>query len=47
MPCSPKDVKEAYRQKAKQTHPDGGGCAEAFLALQLCYEEAMEFIENA
>ena len=47
MPCSPKDVKEAYRQKAKQTHPDGGGCAEAFLALQLCYEEALEFIENA
>jgi hypothetical protein len=46
MPCSQEDLKEAYRQKAKLTHPDGGGCAEAFLALQQCYEEALEFLEN-
>lgn len=46
MPCSLEEVKEAYRQKAKQTHPDGGGSAEAFVALQQCYEEALEFFKN-
>lgn len=46
MPCNQEDLKEAYRQKAKLTHPDSGGSAEAFLALQQCYEEALEFLEN-
>ena len=46
MPCSIDDVKDAYRQKAKQTHPDSGGSAEAFLALQENYLEAIDFLEN-
>lgn len=45
MPCSLEEVKEAYRQKAKQTHPDGSGSAGAFVALQQCYEEALEFFK--
>jgi curved DNA-binding protein CbpA len=34
----PEAVRRAYRKKAKKTHPDHGGDAESFHALQLAYE---------
>jgi hypothetical protein len=37
-PCEEEELKEAYRQKAMQCHPDTGGNAEAFKAVQAAYE---------
>ncbi len=34
------EVKRAYRQRALATHPDRGGDAEAFRAVQRAYEQA-------
>ena len=31
-------IKKAYRKKAKETHPDGGGTAAAFIEVQKAYE---------
>lgn len=36
--ASPEDIKAAYRGKAKQHHPDKGGDAEAFGAIQKAYD---------
>lgn len=36
--ASPEDIKAAYRARAKQHHPDAGGDAEAFGALQKAYD---------
>jgi len=36
------DIKRAYRSRALQTHPDRGGTAEAFHALQNAYEAAVK-----
>ena len=35
---SPEEIKKAYRRKAKETHPDGGGTAAAFIEVQKAYE---------
>ncbi len=35
---SPEDIKKAYRRKAKETHPDGGGTAATFIEVQNAYE---------
>jgi hypothetical protein len=33
------EVEAAYRQRAKETHPDCGGSAEVFKAIRAAYEE--------
>ncbi len=45
VPFTIDDVKKAYRQKAKLTHPDRGGSIEAFINLQETYEKALAFFE--
>lgn len=39
---TPEQVKAAYIEKAKTTHPDGGGTAEAFQELQRAHDAAHE-----
>lgn len=41
FPCTAADVRRAYRKMAKRLHPDQGGQAEEFLALQTAYEQAL------
>ena len=36
------EIKQAYRSRALQTHPDRGGTAEDFRALQTAYEAALK-----
>jgi len=36
--CSPKDIQTAYRNKAKQHHPDSGGDVDTFHAVSEAYE---------
>ncbi len=38
LPCSPGQVKRAYRRQARQHHPDRGGDARVFDALQRAYQ---------
>lgn len=33
------EIKQAYRERAKETHPDQGGSAEEFLLVRTAYEE--------
>ncbi len=40
-PYGTEDVKKAYRQRAKAAHPDGGGNADIFAALQADYHKAL------
>lgn len=40
--CTLEDVKSAYRQKAKDTHPDKGGCTEEFIQVKAAYDTLME-----
>jgi hypothetical protein len=40
-------IKQAYRARALQTHPDRGGSAEAFRALQSAYESALKRRKHA
>jgi len=40
------EVKLAYRNKARQLHPDLGGDVEAFHALRVAYNEAVLEISN-
>lgn len=35
-------IREAYRERAKETHPDHGGSVEAFLAVREAYEHLRE-----
>ena len=37
------DALHAYREKAKEVHPDQGGSEEAFEALQEAYREANDY----
>lgn len=43
-PCTTEDVKAAYRHLARQTHPDLGGDAGAFQALNEAYRQALSLI---
>jgi hypothetical protein len=42
-PCTVADVHMAYREKAKQAHPDHGGSVDDFLKLQQAYERGLEY----
>ena len=42
LPCSPGQVKRAYRRQARQHHPDRGGDARVFHALQRAFERLAE-----
>lgn len=43
-PYTPEDVRMAYREKAKEAHPDHGGSVENFLKLQQAYDRAVEYV---
>ena len=42
--CSLSDVTEAYRRRARTTHPDHGGSKEAFQLLREDYEKAKRYV---
>ena len=44
LPCTPEDVKRAYREKAEKLHPDRGGDRRKFMRLQGHFEKAMQFL---
>jgi hypothetical protein len=46
-PCTVVAVKSAYRRLAKQHHPDRGGAAGRFLALQTAYRQALALLRDA
>lgn len=46
LPVTPEDVRQAYREKAKQTHPDRGGESAQFKALQAAFDEALQFAQQ-
>lgn len=46
LPCVEADIKEAYRQRAEQLHPDRGGDRRRFALLKTQYEEAIAFIRE-
>jgi hypothetical protein len=41
-PCTPEEVKTAYRGLVRSAHPDGGGDHDRFLRLQEAYEQALQ-----
>ena len=43
LPCSPEDVRQAYREKVRTAHPDHGGDVAEFRAIQSAYEKALEY----
>ncbi|MEZ6068860.1 MAG: J domain-containing protein [Pirellulales bacterium] len=45
-PCTEEELKQAYREKVKQLHPDTGGDPHRFLRLQAHFEEALEWIRQ-
>jgi Leucine-rich repeat (LRR) protein len=42
-PYTAEDVRMAYRERAKQLHPDHGGSVEEFKSLQEAYDRALEY----
>lgn len=46
MPCSEDDVKQAYREKVKQLHPDRGGDKRRFMQLQRQFEQALAYLAS-
>src|SRR5262249_5680207 len=45
-PYTPEDVRMAYREKAKHTHPDRGGSIDDFLKLPEAYDRAVEYVNS-
>jgi hypothetical protein len=43
LPCGVDDVKSAYRRLAKAAHPDVGGKAADFIAIESAYREALDY----
>lgn len=41
-PCTPEDIKQAFRKKARAVHPDKGGEQEDFIRLQAAYLRALK-----
>jgi len=46
LPCTEEDVMEAYRELAKEKHPDRGGDLDQFLKLQRHYEQALKLVRE-
>ncbi|MEM8946111.1 MAG: hypothetical protein AAGD11_13135 [Planctomycetota bacterium] len=46
LPCSEAEVMAAYREKAKELHPDRGGDLEDFLRLQRYFEQALLLVRK-
>jgi hypothetical protein len=46
LPVTPEDVKQAFREKVKQAHPDRGGDSQQFRALQQAFDEALAFAQR-
>ncbi len=46
LPCTEEDVMAAYREKAKEMHPDRGGDLEEFLRLQRYFEQALQLVRR-
>ena len=46
LPCTEEEIKEAYRRRAEQLHPDRGGDRRRFALLKSQYEEAVDFIRD-
>ena len=44
LPCTPEDLKRAYRRRVKQLHPDHGGDQRRFMIAQAQFEEAMGIV---
>lgn len=44
-PYAIEDVKQAYRERARETHPDRGGSTEAFAAVHAAFERAQAYLE--
>jgi hypothetical protein len=47
MPCTVEQVKEAYRERVKELHPDRGGDMRRFLKLQSHFEDALRVVSQA
>jgi hypothetical protein len=46
LPCRIDDVKCAYRRLARKAHPDAGGSAKDFIAIEGAYREALAYCER-
>ena len=44
-PYAIEDVKQAYRERARETHPDRGGSTAAFAAIHEAFERAQAYLE--
>jgi hypothetical protein len=47
LPCGIDDVKAAYRRLAKAAHPDTGGNADDFMAIESAYREALAYHDRS
>lgn len=46
LPCTEEEVLTAYRERAKEMHPDRGGDLQQFLQLQKHFEEALRLVRG-
>jgi hypothetical protein len=46
LPCRLDDVKTAYRRLAKTAHPDAGGNAKDFIAIEGAYREGLTYCQR-
>lgn len=46
LPCTEEEVMTAYREKAKEMHPDRGGELDDFLRLQRYFEQALQLVRK-
>lgn len=46
LPVRMDDVKQAFREKARETHPDRNGSVEAFRQVQRAFDEAVEYAKK-
>ena len=46
LPCGIDEVKAAYRRLAKLSHPDAGGKAEDFVAIESAYRDALAYCQR-
>lgn len=46
LPCTEEDVKQAYRRRAEQLHPDRGGDRRRFHILQEQLEGSLQFLRD-